>query len=187
MSAPAEPQSTTATFGNGCFWCTEAVFQRINGVSSVVPGYIGGDVANPTYRQVCSGTTGHAEAVQIEFDPSVESYAQLLAVFFRTHDPTTLNRQGPDVGTQYRSHIFYHDDAQKQAAEAIIQELNAAKVFADPIVTQVSPAPEFHAAEDYHHDYFDRNRNDPYCRAMINPKLDKLLAEFPERLKEGVR
>lgn len=171
----------TATFANGCFWCTEAVFKRLRGVDSVKPGYIGGKVANPTYQQVCNGDTGHAEAIQIEFDPSVISYDDLLLVFFKTHDPTTLNRQGNDVGTQYRSAIFYHSDAQKASAENAVKHF--APEFRSPIVTQIVPATDFFVAENYHHDYYDQNRYQPYCQFVIDPKVQKLYKEFADKLK----
>lgn len=171
-----------ATFAGGCFWCTEAVFQRLRGVEKVVSGYTGGELANPTYEQVCTGQTGHAEAVEITFDPSTISYEDLLHVFFKTHDPTTLNRQGADVGTQYRSAIFYHDEAQKAAAERIIRELDASGEFGRPIVTEVAPAGPYYPAEDYHVDFYDRNREYGYCRVVIDPKIQKLYKEFGSAL-----
>lgn len=161
-----------ATFGGGCFWCVEAVYQRLDGVKSVASGYAGGKTANPTYEQVCSGLTGHAEVIQIEFDGAKISYEQLLAVFWQAHDPTTLNRQGADRGTQYRSVIFHHNDAQKVAAEKSKQA--AQKQFRDPIVTEIVPFTKFYAAEKYHQDYFNRNRNAPYCSIVIRPKIEKL-------------
>jgi methionine-S-sulfoxide reductase len=164
-----------ATFGGGCFWCTEAIFKELEGVNSVLPGYMGGHRENPTYEQVCSGATGHAEVVHIDYDEQVLSYRRLLEVFFKTHDPTTLNRQGNDVGTQYRSVIFYHDEQQKAEAEAFISQLTQHQVFDDPIVTEVSPAQAFYEAEDYHHDYFKNNPQNPYCAAVIAPKLQKFL------------
>ncbi len=163
-----------ATFGTGCFWCTEAVFERVDGVVDVTPGYSGGEVENPTYRQVCSGETGHAEVVQIEYDPGKVSFSDLLDVFWKAHDPTSLNRQGADVGTQYRSVIFYHDDEQKRLAEEAKEQLNDADVYGKPIVTEISPAHKFYQAEDYHLDYYRRNRNAPYCQFVITPKLKKL-------------
>jgi peptide-methionine (S)-S-oxide reductase len=170
---PAMPQSRElATFGGGCFWCTEAVLEQLDGVLDVTSGYAGGTVEAPTYEQVCSGTTGHAEVVQVTFDPSRISYETLLDWFFKSHDPTTLNRQGPDAGTQYRSVIFHHGQAQHQAALASIQKAQAR--FADQIVTEVSPAPRFWPAEEYHQDYFRRNPTQGYCRVMIAPKLKKL-------------
>ena len=172
-----------AIFGGGCFWCTEAVFQRLKGVEAVVSGYAGGGVANPSYEQVCSGSTGHAEVIQITFEPSVISYAELLEVFFRTHDPTALNRQGNDVGTQYRSVVFYHDDEQRRTAEQFKQKLNDSGEFADPVVTEISPLTEFHAAEDGHQNYFRQNGSQPYCDFSIRPKLEKFERAFFEKLK----
>ncbi len=175
----------TATFGNGCFWCTEAVFQQLKGVQSVVSGYTGGSVKNPTYYQVCEGTTGHAEALQITYDPKVISFDELLEVFWKTHDPTTLNRQGNDVGTQYRSAIFYHTDEQKLLAEHYKQKLDAAGLFPGPIVTEIVPYTEFFKAEDYHQNYYAQNSSQPYCRAVIRPKLDKMKQVFAEKLKDA--
>jgi len=174
--APAS-EVEIATFGAGCFWCTEAVFEKLAGVKSVVSGYLGGDKGKPTYREVCSGKTGHAEAVQIAYDPRKISYEHLLSIFWKAHDPTTLNRQGADVGTQYRSAIFYHSDAQKKAAEAAKKELNDSGKYGKPIVTEVSAATTFYEAEGYHQDYFRRNSGAPYCRAVIVPKLKKLELE----------
>ncbi|MGA9270994.1 MAG: peptide-methionine (S)-S-oxide reductase MsrA [Lutimonas sp.] len=172
-----------ATFGNGCFWCTEAIFQQLKGVESVYPGYTGGSVKNPSYREVCNGTTGHAEAIQIKYDPQVISYRELLDIFFYTHDPTTLNRQGYDVGTQYRSAIFYHNEDQKVAAEEIIAQLTAEKVYDDPIVTEVTEMDVFYKAEDYHKNYYQNNKNQGYCRAVINPKLDKFMKKYGAKTK----
>jgi peptide-methionine (S)-S-oxide reductase len=172
-----------ATFGNGCFWCTEAIFQQLKGVESVYPGYTGGSVKNPSYREVCTGTTGHAEAIQIKYDPSVINYRELLDIFFYIQDPTTLNRQGNDVGTQYRSAIFYHDEEQKAAAEEIISQLTAEKVYDDPIVTEVTPMDEVYMAEDYHKNYYLNNKNQGYCRAVINPKLDKFMKKYGSKTK----
>ena len=172
-----------ATFGNGCFWCTEAIFQQLKGVSEVLPGYTGGAVKNPSYKEVCTGTTGHAEVIQITFDPSVISYRELLDVFFYTHDPTTLNRQGADVGTQYRSAIFYHSDAQKKDAETILAQLTAEEVYGDPIVTEITAADVFYQAEDYHKNYYNNNKNQGYCRAVINPKLDKFMKKYGSKTK----
>jgi peptide-methionine (S)-S-oxide reductase len=174
-----------ATFGSGCFWCTEAVFNELRGVESVVSGYSGGQTADPTYEQVCSGRTGHAEVVQITYDPNVVSFEELLEIFFKTHDPTTMNRQGHDVGTQYRSVIFYHDDQQRQAAESAIAKLNEAGVFGSPVVTQVVRFEKFFPAEGYHQNYFARNPNQAYCAAVIRPKVDKFRAVFAERLSSG--
>jgi peptide-methionine (S)-S-oxide reductase len=173
----------TATLAGGCFWCLEAVFTRLRGVDRVESGYSGGHVENPSYHAVCAGNTGHAEVVQVDFDPQLITYRDLLEVFFATHDPTTLNRQGHDVGTQYRSAIFYHDDAQKQQAERVISELSEQKVFDDPIVTEVAPLRKFYPAEDYHRDYYDRNPEQPYCQVVISPKVSKLRQKYAEKLK----
>ncbi len=172
-----------AVFAGGCFWCTEAVFQNLRGVSSVLPGYSGGQVADPTYEQVSSGTTGHAEATKIEFDPSVIKYSDLLNVFFATHDPTTINRQGNDVGEQYRSIIFYLNENQKKAAEDFILQLKIDKVFENPVVTAIQPFEKFYLAEDYHKNYFLNHSSQPYCQIVINPKLQKLKEKFAELLK----
>lgn len=172
-----------ATFGGGCFWCTETIFQRVDGVEQVLPGYMGGTRENPTYEQVCSGATGHAEVIHITYDPKKVSYATLLAIFFQTHDPTTLNRQGNDIGTQYRSAVFYHDDLQKATAEAMIQDLEKEGVFSDPIVTEVTAASTFYPAEDYHINYFNRNPDNPYCAAVIAPKLQKFLKTYQPTIK----
>lgn len=174
----------TVTLGAGCFWCVEAVFQRVNGVISVTSGYSGGTVENPTYNQISTGTTGHAEVLQISYNPQVISFTDLLEIFFSTHDPTTLNRQGADAGTQYRSAIFYHDESQKQIAESAITELEKEKVFEKPIVTEVTRFTKFYTAEDYHQNYYNENSNQPYCRMVIRPKLDKLEKVFKERLKK---
>ncbi len=174
----------TATFGEGCFWCSEAVFQRLKGVHSVVSGYSGGDVKNPSYQQVCSGTTGHAEVIQFTYDPSIISYDELLKVFWRTHDPTTLNRQGADVGTQYRSVIFYHNEEQKKKAEHYKDELNKSGAFKDPIVTEISPYRNFYKAEDYHQNYYNNNPSQGYCSFVIAPKLEKFEKVFKDKLKK---
>lgn len=174
----------TATLAGGCFWCLEAVFDEIKGVYSVESGYAGGHVPNPTYRQVCNGDTGHAEVVQIRFDPDIVSYRDLLNVFFAIHDPTTLNRQGADVGTQYRSAIFYHDEEQKRTAEELIRELDAQKIWDAPIVTEVTPLDEFYMAEDYHQEFFARNPYQPYCMAVVAPKVAKFRKHFLEMLKK---
>ncbi|MCK5677521.1 MAG: peptide-methionine (S)-S-oxide reductase MsrA [Flavobacteriaceae bacterium] len=174
---------TLATFGNGCFWCTEAIFQRLKGVKKVVPGYTGGEVINPTYKEVCNGTTGHAEAIQITFDSQIISYRELLDVFFYTHDPTTLNRQGADVGTQYRSAIFYHNESQKKDAENIIKQLETESVYDDKIVTEITQFDVYYLAEDYHKDYYNNNKNQGYCRAVINPKLDKFVKKYQSKIK----
>ena len=173
----------TATLAGGCFWCLEAVFQQLKGVTKVTSGYTGGTVPNPSYEAVCTGRTGHAEVVQIEFDPAVVSYRELLDVFFVIHDPTTLNRQGVDEGTQYRSAVFYHAPQQQQVAEAVIAELEAGKVWDDPIVTEVVPLDAFYPAEEYHRDYFRRNPGQSYCRAVIAPKVAKLRKQYFEKLK----
>ena len=172
-----------ATFANGCFWCTEAIFARLNGVKSVIPGYSGGTVENPSYEHVCTGTTGHAEAAQIEFDSDIISFEKLLDVFWNTHDPTTLNRQGNDVGTQYRSAIFYHDEEQRQIAEKSKKEVGESRLYNDPIVTEIVPLMKFYPAEDYHKEYYDQNKNEPYCRFVISPKVEKLLKHYEKELK----
>jgi peptide-methionine (S)-S-oxide reductase len=184
-AAGAEPGLAKATFAGGCFWCTEAVYAEIKGVKSVTSGYIGGQVPNPTYKDVCNGLTGHAEAIEIEYDPQVVSFEKLLEVFFATHDPTTLNRQGADVGTQYRSGVFYHDDEQKRVAEQVIAKLDAAKVFPGKIVTEVTKASTFYPAEGYHQDYFAKNPADRYCNAVAAPKVEKVRKAFKELVKEG--
>jgi peptide-methionine (S)-S-oxide reductase len=173
----------TAVFGGGCFWCTEAVFDELRGVKSVVSGYTGGAPKNPTYEQICSGATGHAEAIKIDFDPAEISFRDLLTVFFATHDPTTLNRQGNDAGTQYRSAIFYADEQQKAEAAAFIKELDDAGTFKSPIVTSLEPLAEFYAAEDYHQKFYANNPYQPYCQYMIPPKLNKLHKQFSALLK----
>jgi peptide-methionine (S)-S-oxide reductase len=179
-----ERPTETATLAGGCFWCLEAVFERLKGVERVVSGYSGGDLPDPSYEQVSTGSTGHAECVQITFDPAVLSYRDLLRIFFAFHDPTTPNRQGPDEGTQYRSAIFWHDPGQKAAAGEVIAELSKSRVFDAPIVTEVAPFTVFHAAEGHHQGYYDRNRNQPYCRVVISPKVAKLRKLFADRLKE---
>ncbi|MGI9532370.1 peptide-methionine (S)-S-oxide reductase MsrA [Lutimonas sp.] len=176
-------QLAVATFGNGCFWCTEAIFQQLKGVKTVLPGYTGGEVKNPTYKEVCTGTTGHAEAIQITYDPAVIDYRALLDVFFYTHDPTTLNRQGGDVGTQYRSAIFFHDKEQQAEAVNIINQLTAEGVYTDPIVTEVTEIDIFYDAEAYHQNYYNNNKNQGYCRAVINPKLDKFMKKYGSMTK----
>ncbi len=173
-----------ATFGSGCFWCTEAVFQRVNGVEQVASGYMGGRVKNPTYREVTTGQTGHAEVIQLTYDPAKISYDELLEIFWGTHDPTTLNRQGADVGTQYRSVVFYHDEGQKNLAQTYKKKLDESGAFDDPIVTEISPASEFYVAEDYHQNYFNLNGNVPYCTYVIQPKLEKFKKVFAEKLKK---
>ena len=181
-----ETQHTTevATLAGGCFWCLEAVYDQLKGVEHVESGYIGGQVRNPSYRQVCNGDTGHAEAVQITFDPQVAAFKDLLDIFFTIHDPTTLNRQGADVGTQYRSAIFYHSPEQKATAEQTIAALNAEKVWDSPIVTELAPASTFYVAEDYHQEYFENNGAQPYCRAVVAPKVAKFRKYYFDKLKK---
>ncbi len=174
-----------AIFANGCFWCTEAVFQRLEGVINVVSGYTGGHIKNPAYREVCNGTTGHAEAICIDFDTNVVSFKTLLEVFFATHDPTTLNRQGNDIGTQYRSAIFYIDEFQKDQANDFIQSLTKANVFKDPIVTELGPLDVFYLAEASHHNYYNQNKEQAYCNFTITPKIEKIQQFFAEKLKQN--
>ena len=178
-----DPESKVAVFGGGCFWCTEAVFDELRGVKSVVSGYAGGSTKNPTYEEVCGGRTGHAEVIKIEFDPGEIAFKDLLTVFFATHDPTTLNRQGNDVGTQYRSAIFYANEEQKREAEAFIKELNDSKAFGKSVVTTLEPLGEFYEAEDYHQKYYANNPYQPYCQYLIPPKLNKLHQQFGALLK----
>jgi peptide-methionine (S)-S-oxide reductase len=177
-----EKSGELATLAGGCFWCLEAVYKELRGVERVVSGYAGGHVDNPTYREVCDGATGHAEVVQITFDPSAVSYRELLEVFFTIHDPTTLNRQGADVGTQYRSAVFYHSPEQRETAKQVIAEMTAAGVWDSPIVTEVAPLDKFYPAEDYHQDYFEKNPSQPYCRAVVAPKVSKFRKLFLDRL-----
>ncbi|MSQ40531.1 MAG: peptide-methionine (S)-S-oxide reductase [Dehalococcoidia bacterium] len=177
-------QRELATLAGGCFWCLEAVFEQLQGVESVVSGYSGGHVARPTYEQVCTGATGHAEAVQVTFDPQVISYRELIEVFFALHDPTTLNRQGPDEGTQYRSAIYYHSPEQKATAEQVIAEVHGAGVWKRPIVTEVTSSPTFYTAEEYHQHYFSRNPYQGYCQFIIAPKVAKLRKEYLTKLKK---
>lgn len=173
-----------ATLANGCFWCTEAIFQQLKGVEKVTSGYTGGNLKNPTYKEITTGNTGHAEAIQIEFDHNIISFQEILEVFFSTHDPTTLNRQGYDVGTQYRSAIFYHSEKQKEIAENFIKTLTQAGVFDSPIVTEVTPSSVFYVAEDYHQNYYNNNKTQGYCVAVINPKLTKFLKQFQAKIKD---
>jgi len=180
------PQREVATLAGGCFWCLEAAFQQLKGVEQVDSGYAGGHVPNPSYEQVCTGTTGHAEVVQITFDPTIVPFGDLLHIFFTIHDPTTLNRQGPDTGTQYRSAIFYHSPEQKAVAEGVIAELQAEGVWDDPIVTEVKPLEAFFPAEEYHRDYYKRNPNQGYCRAIVAPKVAKVRKLYLDRLKQPV-
>ena len=177
-------QFELATFGNGCFWCTEAIFEQLEGVKKVESGYAGGQIKNPSYKEVCSGTTGHAEVIRLTYDPKVISYRELLDVFFNTHDPTTLNRQGADVGTQYRSVIFYHNEDQKTVANEMINDLENENVFEDKIVTEVTPINNYYVAENYHQDYYNNNKNQGYCRAVINPKLEKFIKKYKSKLKK---
>lgn len=176
-------KTETAIFAGGCFWCTEAFFTELKGVEKVVSGYIGGKTENPTYKEVCSGNTGHAEAIKITFNPDEVAYEDLLEIFFATHDPTTLNRQGADVGTQYRSEIFYTTEEQKAAAENFIKLLTDQDIYGKKIVTKITKAPTFYPAEDYHQDYYAQNPNQPYCAAVITPKLDKLKKNYKSKLK----
>lgn len=174
----------TATFGNGCFWCTEAIFQNVEGVEKVESGYSGGQIDNPTYKQVCTGETGHAEVLQIYFDPKKITFDELLEIFWKTHDPTTLNRQGNDVGTQYRSVVFYHNEEQKKLAEKYKAELNASGAYSKPIVTEISPFSKFYIAENYHQDYYNQNGEQPYCYFVIKPKVEKFEKVFKNKLKK---
>jgi peptide-methionine (S)-S-oxide reductase len=172
-----------ATLANGCFWCTEAIFKRVKGVKSILPGYAGGTVKNPSYDQVCAGKTGHAESIQIEFDPKVTSFEKILDIFWHTHDPTTLNRQGNDVGTQYRSAIFYHDKMQKEIAERSRNDLEEENVYNDSIVTEITPFKNFYVAEDYHKNYYEKHQDAPYCNIVIDPKVRKLLEKYGNDVK----
>jgi peptide-methionine (S)-S-oxide reductase len=174
----------TATFGAGCFWCVEAVFQELNGVSSVASGYEGGGIGNPTYKEVCSGLTGHAEVIQITYDPAKITYKELLEVFWQVHDPTTKDRQGNDAGTQYRSVIFYHNEEQKALAEKYKKELDASGAWDKPVVTEISPAAKFYKAEDYHQNYYKLNSSQPYCTFVVRPKVEKFRKVFKEKLKK---
>jgi peptide-methionine (S)-S-oxide reductase len=182
-SAENSDDLEVVTLASGCFWCTEAVFKRVNGVISAVSGYSGGPVDNPSYDQVCSGRTGHAEAVQVKFDPKIISLEQILEIFWYTHDPTTLNRQGNDVGTQYRSAVFYNSQSQKDIALKIKNDLESKKVYQNPIVTEITPFKNFYQAEEYHKDYYDNNKKVPYCSYVIDPKISKLLTKFSSSLK----
>jgi peptide-methionine (S)-S-oxide reductase len=184
MSKETQGKMEVATLGGGCFWCIEAAFDEIRGVVNVESGYSGGTTPSPTYNQVCTGTTGHAEVVQVSFDPTVISFREILEIFFTTHDPTTLNRQGADVGTQYRSVIFYHNEKQKEVTEQVIAELEAKKVWENPIVTQVEPLTKFYKAEEYHRGYFGRHPEAGYCRVVIAPKIAKLRKKYREKLKK---
>ncbi|KAF5064446.1 Peptide methionine sulfoxide reductase MsrA [anaerobic digester metagenome] len=183
MMMTQSEKTETATFGSGCFWCSEAIFQLLKGVIKVEPGYSGGARANPTYEQVSSGATGHAEVIQVTYNPEIISFEELLEVFWSTHDPTTLNRQGADVGTQYRSVIFYHNEQQRQLAETYKARLDSSGAWRNPIVTEISPYKAFYPAESYHHDYFNRNSQAPYCTFVIVPKLDKFKKVFKEKVR----
>ena len=184
ISLPAGVKADTATFGTGCFWCTEVIFQELDGVLKVTSGYSGGTVENPTYKEVCEGNTGHAEVIQIVYDPSKITYDELLEAFWQSHDPTTLNRQGNDVGPQYRSVIFYHNTEQKEKAEKYKAELDKSKAFDNPIVTEISPFSKFYVAENYHQDYYNNNGSQPYCYYVIRPKLEKFNKVFKDKLKK---
>jgi len=179
----SNPGLQLATFASGCFWCTEAIFQNVDGVEKVVSGYMGGTVKNPTYKDVCTGRTGHAEVIQLTYDPKKVTYDELLEIFWKTHDPTTLNRQGADVGTQYRSAVFYHNGDQKQLAEMYKKKLTEAEVFDQAIVTEITPASVFYKAEDYHQNYYNLNGDAPYCSMVIQPKVEKFKKVFKEKLK----
>ena len=179
-----ETKLETITFGSGCFWCTEAVFQRVKGVEKVVSGYMGGKIKNPTYQEVCTGLTGHAEVIQVQYDPTVVQFADLLEIFWKTHDPTTLNRQGADEGTQYRSAVFFHKQAQKDEAEKYKAKLDEVGAFENKIVTEITPASEFYPAENYHQNYFKDNPRQGYCRVVIAPKLEKFKKAFKDKLKK---
>ncbi len=181
---PNDDKPALATLAGGCFWCTEAVFERMEGVEDVVSGYIGGTVPNPTYEQVCTKKTGHAEAVEVYYDPSKVTYEELLEVFFKTHDPTTLNRQGPDSGPQYRSSVFYHSEDQKKAAEKYIEKLDQSGEYTNKVVTQLEKATTFYPAEEYHQDFFRRNPNYGYCRAVVSPKVRKFNRNFGDKIKK---
>ncbi len=180
-------KTETATLANGCFWCTEAIFKRVNGIESVLPGYAGGPVKNPSYDQVCMGITGHAESIQIKFDPTIISFKKILDIFWHTHDPTTLNRQGNDVGTQYRSAIFYHDENQKEIAEKTKKDLEQEGIYKGSIVTEITPFKNFYVAEDYHKNYYDNHHDAPYCNFVIDPKIHKLLKQYGNEVKEEYR
>ena len=175
-----------ATFGAGCFWCTEAVFQNLNGVIKVVSGYMGGSKLNPTYADICNGDTGHAEVIQIEYDEDAISFEELLLIFFKTHNPTTPNQQGNDIGSQYRSVIFYHTQEQKQQSQTMIDNLTREMIFEKPIITEISPVSKFYEAEDYHQNYYNQNTNKPYCAFVIQPKLNKFIEEFRDKVQPGL-
>lgn len=174
----------TATFAGGCFWCTEAIFKRLKGVGSVIPGYTGGTTENPSYEEVCSGNTGHAEAIQVMFDPKVIPYKKLLEIFFHLHDPTTLNRQGNDIGTQYRSAVFFHDEKQKETAQVVEKEIEKEHIYTSPVVTEIVPFSKFYTAENYHKDYYEKNKEVGYCSFVITPKIQKLLREYKNEIRQ---
>lgn len=180
-------RNALATLAGGCFWCTEAIFKRLKGITKVLPGYAGGTIVDPTYEQVCSGNTGHAEAIQIEFDPFVIPFEKILDIFWHTHNPTTLNQQGNDIGTQYRSVIFYHDEVQKKIAEKSKEDIDKSGLYQDPVVTEIVPFTNFYLAEDYHKNYFDRNKDKSYCTFVIDPKIHKLLKEYADDVKNEYR
>ena len=186
MSEPQNANIQKITLGNGCFWCTEAIFKTLNGVISVTSGYMGGHIKNPTYMEICNGDTGYAEVIQLEYNARVLSFDELLLVFFKTHNPTTLNRQGNDVGTQYRSGLFYYTEEQRQQSEAMIKRLTSEQVFDKPVVTQVTPAGDFYRAEDYHQNYYFQNPNKSYCTFVIQPKLNKFAIEFAGKIRPGL-
>lgn len=183
-TATTDSLTDKATFGAGCFWCVEAIFQSLKGVKSVISGYAGGKIKNPSYKEVCAGTTGHAEVIQVTYDPTVITYDELLEVFWSSHDPTTLNRQGADVGTQYRSAVFYHNEKQKELAIKYKEELNRSGAFNNPVVTEISPITEFYKAEDYHQNYYNQNKEQGYCSYVITPKLEKFRKVFKDKLKD---
>ena len=184
MNNNNKDKTEVATFANGCFWCTEAIFKKIKGVKYILPGYTGGTLKNPSYDQVCTGKSGHAESIQIEFDPKVIPFEKILDIFWHTHDPTTLNRQGNDIGTQYRSAIFYHDEKQKEIAEKSKRDLEKEDVYKDPIVTEITPFRNFYAAEDYHKNYYENHQDAPYCNIVIDPKVNKLFLKYGNNIKE---
>ena len=177
-----QTKTETATLANGCFWCTEAIYKRIKGIKSVIPGYAGGYVKNPTYDQVCMGTTGHAESIQLKFDPNIISFEKILDIFWNTHDPTTLNRQGNDIGTQYRSAIFYHDEKQREIAEKSKNDIETKGIFKNPIVTEIAVFKNFYVAEDYHKNYYDNHKQAPYCSFVIEPKIHKLFIKYENEI-----
>lgn len=183
LSSQNNKNMEVATFGSGCFWCTEAIFQQLKGVESAVSGYSGGTVKNPSYKEVCTGSTGHAEVIQIRYNPDIITFKELLEIFWKTHDPTTLNRQGADVGTQYRSVIFYHNQSQKKLAEEYKKKLDEANIFNNPIVTEITEFKEFYKAEDYHQEYYNNNKSQSYCNFVITPKIEKFKKVFNEKLK----